>query len=764
MITFPRFLSLVINRAKSQLIIGFSYVTIVKPESNEKRTCSNLQSHGRRRSFKQCEKCEFFSRKKSSSDQSLHDFCRRYYSDWRIDLHRHEDDILTENLFVLYVKKTCLWWHGFLFYFTMWGIQSIFLILLNLFYCFQTHISMKKIYLLGIILLLSFKSGFSQITATLFSSGFTEPLDIKNCGDDRLFIVERGGLIKIIDTAGVHRPGNFLDIHTLVETSYNEEGLLGLAFPPDYSSSGYFYCYYIQKNTWAVRISRFSVSATNPDSAVAGSEFPIITIYHHFAQNHNGGDINFGPDGYLYFATGDGGSGNDPGNRSQNKDSLLGKMMRIDVSGGGAYTIPSTNPFVCKRGRDEIWAFGLRNPWRWSFDRWNGDLWIGDVGQDAWEEVDYRSASSRGGENYGWHCYEGVVHTPGVGTCSPPDTVAPVTVVAQTTGACAMMGGYVYRGAKYSNMFGKYFFSDECLHNIKYMLADGSANYAVTDLGALGITSNVNVAFGEDRYGELFLCDINGRIFKLQGQACAPVAFISDLDTIFVCGGSSTTLRTPEGRDFHYSWGGPVVTADVPQISVTQDGDYYVTVLDQNACIKTSDTVHVTFLPAPAAPGFSGLDTLICQPSGALALTPNPAGGYFSGCGVFGSSYYPDSVSTGYYDVTYTYTDEHGCVSDSVFRTHVDVCSGIQVHSFGDVSLFPNPNKGSFTLNFYLQQDELMNINVTDVLGRSVYSEEVHMNGGSHKMDLNIPNVEPGVYSLKLSDTRGSLVRSFVIN
>ena len=626
---------------------------------------------------------------------------------------------------------------------------------------------MKRILLVNLILLLFYVNASAQISLLQFSTGFIEPLDIKNAGDNRLFIVERAGYIKIIDSAGVHRPGIFLDIHTIVETGYPEQGLLGLAFDPNYATTGYFYCYYCEKSTYEIHISRFSVSATNPDSAVASSEQILFKVYHHYQKNHDGGGIAFGPDGYLYFATGDGGGSNDVGNRSQNLDSLLGKMFRIDVSGGGAYSVPASNPFVGVSGRDEIWAYGLRNPWRWSFDRWTKDLWIGDVGQDAWEEIDFQPASSHGGENYGWHCYEGLVHTPLVSPqCSPTNVTYPVHVVGQaTTSSCSITGGYVYRGARYSNMFGKYFFTDYCMSNIKYIIRDNSGAISVTDLGDLAAGTNSFVSFGENKWGELFAADLNGKIFRFQGQSCSPVAYLSNHDTLFVCGALSTTLHTPAGEGFHYSWtwsGGPIAS-DSSAIAITQGGTYTVTVLDTSACLATAPQVFVSFLTAPVV-SFSGLDTLYCRFDPAVTLTPNPAGGTFSGHGISGNNFDPSVAGLGTHTIYYTYSDVNGCTESFSKSVRVDVCAGISDHSLVNISLFPNPNSGKFTLGFYAKKDEMLNMEVTDVLGQSVYKEALHVSSGAHQFNFSVPGIKKGVYSLNIYDSIGSTVKSFVVN
>ena len=338
---------------------------------------------------------------------------------------------------------------------------TLFLLLLN------NKRAMKKT-ILSLLLCAAF--GFlsaQQLTVTQVYTGFSNPVDIKNCGDERLFIVERPGRIRIIDSAGTVQPTPFLNIQTRV-LSGGERGLLGLAFDPNYASNGYFYVNYTSQTLGHTRISRFSVDPSNPDSALPSSEEMLLEIFQPYA-NHNGGHLAFGPDGYLYIGMGDGGSSGDPGNRAQNLDSLLGKMLRIDVSATPGYTIPSSNPFVGVAGRDEIWSYGLRNPWRFSFDRITGDLWIGDVGQGQREEVNFQSPEATGGENYGWRCYEGdSIYSLSGGGCPPyANTSQPVHVYDHSGNDCSVTGGYVYRGAEYANLFGKYFFTDYCEPTIR---------------------------------------------------------------------------------------------------------------------------------------------------------------------------------------------------------------------------------------------------------------------------------------------------------
>ncbi len=308
---------------------------------------------------------------------------------------------------------------------------------------------MKALQTLFIFYLFSFPLSAQDIMLEQVGSGFSIPVDIKHApDDDRLYIVEKGGKIRIMDLAGNVLPIPFLDIDPIVNSGANERGLLGLAFHPDYVSNGHFFVNYTG-NDGDTRISRFTRMAFDPNMADANSELVLLVVDQPFS-NHNAGDLAFGPDGYLYVGMGDGGSGGDPGNRSQNPKELFGKMLRLDVDGAIPYGIPADNPFAQSADTfPEIWALGLSNPWRISFDRMTGDLWIGDVGQDKWEEVDMEPAGSPGGLNYGWRCYEGFApyNTNG---CGPANSyVPPIQVYANTNAVgCSITGGYVYRGSE----------------------------------------------------------------------------------------------------------------------------------------------------------------------------------------------------------------------------------------------------------------------------------------------------------------------------
>jgi glucose/arabinose dehydrogenase len=337
------------------------------------------------------------------------------------------------------------------------------------------------------------------------AEGLDLPVALANAGDGsgRLFVVEKQGWIAIV-REGQLVPEPFLDIRELVLSSGSEQGLLGLAFHPQYAQNGRFFVAYTDRDG-RQGVARYQASE-NPDRADPASAVALL-VMDDPAANHNGGGLAFGPDGYLYVGTGDGGRAGDPWNNAQNPDTLLGKMLRLDVDGGEPYAIPADNPFVEAEGvRPEIWASGLRNPWRFSFDRASGDLYIADVGQNAFEEINRQPASSRGGENYGWkrlegtHCFE-----PRQG-CAADGTTLPVKDYAHDLG-CSVTGGYVYRGERHPGMQGAYIFADFC-SGLLFGLTppaggpDASGDWTMTTLAETGLRIT---SFGEDESGEIYL-------------------------------------------------------------------------------------------------------------------------------------------------------------------------------------------------------------------------------------------------------------------
>jgi glucose/arabinose dehydrogenase len=372
--------------------------------------------------------------------------------------------------------------------------------------------------------------GQATLTTARVASGLVQPLQVTHAPGDfaRLYVVERGGRVKIVE-GGVVRPQAFLDISALVTTSWLEWGLLGMCFDPDYATNGFIYVNYSSGTGGDTNIARFTRSAADPDRIDPASRETVLFLQQP-NQNHRGGWLGFGPEGYLYFSLGDGGGQNDPNNRGQNLNVLQGKINRIDVHGPDAYpadanknyAVPTSNPFFGQIGAArEIWAYGLRNPWRCSFDRATHDLWIGDVGQSAWEEIDFQAAGFAGGANYGWRCMEGNHCTGMTGcTCNAASLVRPVHEYARSIGQ-SVTGGYVYRGCAMPEWDGTYFFADYQTGRIfSFRYAGG----VVTELlertaqldppGSQSITSVAS--FGEDAYGELYMCDYNGgEIFKI---------------------------------------------------------------------------------------------------------------------------------------------------------------------------------------------------------------------------------------------------------
>lgn len=349
------------------------------------------------------------------------------------------------------------------------------------------------------------------------ASGFNKPVDISNTGipdDKRLFITEKDGKIKIIDETGMILPTPFLDIDNKVNSVSNERGLLGLCFHPEYDINGHFYVNYTNNNGSTV-ISRFTKSGNNDNLADLASEKILLTIVQPF-ENHNGGEINFGKDGFLYIGMGDGGSGGDPGNRAQNPKNMLGKILRIDVDTENApYLIPANNPY--KDNTDtlqEIWSMGWRNPWRFSFDRETDEMWIADVGQNKWEEVNIEP-SGQGGLNYGWKCYEGLQEYDFSKCDNGTPFVTPIHVYDNKSDVgCSITGGYVYRGTQNPGLYGKYIYADYCTGRFWALYKNSNGDWQNDDLADL---QNFHYAtFGEDIDGELYVASLSsGRLFKI---------------------------------------------------------------------------------------------------------------------------------------------------------------------------------------------------------------------------------------------------------
>ncbi len=355
----------------------------------------------------------------------------------------------------------------------------------------------------------AFSLGKVKIRLKKLVGGLEQPVFLTHAGDGTglLYLVEQPGRIKIFDRSGDPR-GTFLDIAGRVEAG-GERGLLGLAFHPDYESNGRFFVHY-SNNAGDNVVTEFKrKSATKAD---ASSERVLLRMDDPFS-NHNGGWISFGPDGFLYIATGDGGSGGDPLGNGQSLRTLLGKILRIDVDTGSPYGNPPSNPFVDTEGaRPEIWAYGLRNPWRNAFDRTTGDLWIADVGQGSREEVNVQATSSKGGVNYGWNIMEGS-RCFNASSCDRSGLKRPVTEYPTQDG-CAVTGGYVYRGAGFPELNGAYFFADYC--NGVIFALDAAQGLAGETAERRTLDTEINISsFGEDEAGELYVIGLGGTVHRI---------------------------------------------------------------------------------------------------------------------------------------------------------------------------------------------------------------------------------------------------------
>lgn len=367
----------------------------------------------------------------------------------------------------------------------------------------------------------SVKAALSPVAA-----GFDNPILVTNAGDGsrRLFVVEQTGYVRNLATGAAGTP--FLDIHTRT-TLDGERGLLGLAFHPSFETNGKLYVDYTRASDGATVIDEYRVT-TNPNNVdESATRRQILTISQPY-PNHNGGGIAFGADGYLYIGMGDGGDGGDPQDRAQDLNSPLGKMLRIDVNGtstGKQYRIPATNPYVGLPGLDEIWSLGLRNPWRWSFDRLTGDLWVADVGQEKWEEIDRSTKASGGGRglNYGWddmegrHCYEPLNGCLQAGRTLP---IAEHGHVVDGDDNCSITGGYVYRGTRYPLLAGGYFYADFCSGRIWTIGATAASPATGREL----LNTNLSiVSFGESEAGELYVVARDGSIHHLVELSRNPI-------------------------------------------------------------------------------------------------------------------------------------------------------------------------------------------------------------------------------------------------
>ena len=575
-----------------------------------------------------------------------------------------------------------------------------------------------------------------------FATGFTRPISIASAGDERLFIVEQRGMIHILDAQGQTLPTPFLDIRSRVNSASNERGLLGLAFHPDYAENGFFYVNYTN-TAGHTRIARYQVSENNPDVADPESELIIMAVNQPFS-NHNAGDISFGPDGYLYFGLGDGGSGGDPQNHGQNRMSLLGKMIRIDVDNGEPYSIPPDNPFANDDfTRDEIWALGLRNPWRFSFDRLTGDMWIADVGQNAWEEINFQPASSTGGENYGWRCYEGN-NTYNTSGCLPASAYTfPIHVYPNNfANGCSVTGGYVYRGSNFSDLSGHYIYADYCSGRIWALTPDGDGGW--TNRLLMQGASTQYAAFGENQNGELFLAARNSGIILRVNELCSPFQ-VSGASSNETCPGDADgrielSIANP-GATHTVAWSTGATGTSLHNLS---PGTYTVSVTNSNTCARTISFQIEPAAVVPEQPPVLVAGNVLSVPDLELFVSYQ---WYLNGAPISGANgpAYTALESGEYFAKAFTLA---GCVYEwaPVTVTVTSIAERLGLQRF---SASPNPTRDFLNIDIELNESSNLTLRLLDISGKTIWERRERI-AGAWRTEADMRKLPPGKYSLVL--------------
>lgn len=616
-----------------------------------------------------------------------------------------------------------------------------------------------------------------KLAAIPFVSGINLPIDLKHCGDDRLFVADRAGRIRVINADGTLRVTPFLNITFKISSTGGEEGFLGMAFSPDYKISGKFYVDYTANISGHLTtvVEEYKVSAADSNVADPSSALTILTQLQPFS-NHNGGNLMFGRDGYLYINLGDGGSGGDPFRNGQNKNTFLAKILRIDVSNSSVaqpYTVPSSNPFFSDTTtgiKKEIWAYGVRNPFRSSIDRITGDLWIADVGQSAHEEIDYQPANDSGGRDYGWNIMEGnFCYNPAVG-CNRTGLSLPLYDYPHTVGF-SIIGGYVFRSVQSKSLFGTYIFADYVSRWIDGIRqSTGVLSAGVTHLIAAAQVAGNPVSFGEDRYGDQYvLFNGNGTVYKLQDTSNLrrPKAYFTPVDT----GAGSFLLQGLQGKNITYQWlknDTAIPGANHPDFTTSAIGRYTLEVTNTLNFKDTSDIFLLgsffNFLSftAQKRPGGiiklewkTGSEQNISGFTVQKRLQNRPA---FSDIGFIRSKsingisnseldyIFSDSSASTYkklfYRLKIEYTDGSFAYSATLLITSDNAKNGF--------TLFPNPAKTHVQIyvNDFTQPVTLI---IYDSAGREIKEQSLYQQ--STGIDLTVPK---GVYVIQLSDKDGS--------
>lgn len=626
--------------------------------------------------------------------------------------------------------------------------------------------------------------GFTQKLATIpLVSGINSPIDLKHCGDDRLFVADRAGRIRVINADGTLRPTPFLDITSKISSSTSgEEGFLGFVFSPDYKTSGKFYVDYTSNIAGQLTsvVEEYKVSAdtniANPSSALT-----ILTQSQPY-NNHNGGNLMFGKDGYLYINVGDGGSGGDPQGNGQKKTTFLAKVLRIDVSNSSSltpYVNPSTNPFYNDPTlgiKKEIWAYGVRNPWRSSVDRLTGDLWIADVGQDAVEEIDFQAAGASGGRNYGWNIMEGDQCYNTSSGCNMAGLTMPIYTYTHAIGN-SITGGYVYRSVQSKELFGTYIFADYVKKwvdgiNQSGGTLSGSVIHFITITQATGNP----VSFGEDRYGDQYiLFNGNTTVYKLEDTSYLrhPKSYFTTTPQ----SGGVYDFQALEGKNITYKWlqnNVPISGAIASSYSTSADGSYKLVVTNSIGNSDTSDAYVIGVLPL-------SLISLDAQRT-ANGIRVNWTTSSEQNLVGFTIQKY---LSTGNYEdlifikskavnwnsssvINYSFTDALAISSlKNAYRLKITNRDGsisfskviyVEGQSSTDYTIFPNPAKDHF--NVILQSySRPMSIAMFDILGKVVRRQKIE----SAITEVDVRGLK-GLYFIQIYDNeKGQFTRSKIV-
>jgi glucose/arabinose dehydrogenase len=613
-----------------------------------------------------------------------------------------------------------------------------------------------------------------KLAVVPYVTGIASPIDVKNCGDDRLFICDKGGFIRIINADGTLRPTPFLDISTKIFQGTSEQGLFGMAFSPNYKTDGKFYVDYIAKISGLVTVVIEEYKADPADSNLADVSTALTLLTRSQpTDNDLGGNLMFGPDGYLYINFGDGGSG---GN-GQNKNTFLAKMLRVDISnssGAQPYTVPVTNPFYSDPTpgiKKEIWAYGVRNPWRSSFDRLNGDMWIADVGQNKVEEVDYQVANAIGGRNYGWNIMEGdSCFSPATG-CSSAGITLPIYQYLHAYGATSI-GGYVFRSAQSKALFGTYILGDFTAKWIDGLTQSGGALSAPITHFITGAQATGNpISFGEDRYGDQYILFYNNTtVYKLQDTSSIrrPKAYFTPMDQ----GTGAFLFQGLQGRNITYQWllnGAPISGATAPDYSTTIAGSYTLVVTNTLSFSDTSDAFVLGSLPlslvsftaqkvAPSAIRLQWETDSEQKIAGFSIMRKQNNETTFSKVG-FVASKAPNGVSNN--ELDYSFTDSSVISNAKLFyRLRIEKTDGSFIYSdirsiipgsrVNSFIIYPNPAKGSARISINNYTAPLVMI-IYDNSGKKVRQQSISQQNTT--IDLSALQ---GLYIVQLSDKNGS--------